>query len=404
MARINPRRLTDPAILKKVSTARLVRFLDPHKPYFSSRGFDLVNLRSETPDYESLIDILLKLGEDAPDELVVDIYFVNDMADDACASDLEDRCREEGRELDLEENATAADVAIEVWMSHREVIEKAHATRLLDRRRNFRSYGGELNSAADPDLTVDTLTEIESDLRAWFAGLNRGRWCRVTTSNSRGQTWFLISHGERYTREPSIKDGRPSSALYRPETVDVVFHDRRTNELWINADAREADTYRAVFGIKLFGRPDYFSSDDKYTLEPIRRDASQCLNCVDVDGIKSVRLLEVEVISHGTPWLGRIYRSDDLFGALERLHVTLPQAATLTRAKFKFVFEDSKRPRTVRIILPNAGVYARDQDAPIVEQWLRARGFIISNRDRTGETLPVLDSPGEFARSERVVS
>ena len=37
---------------------------------------------------------------------------------------------------------------------------------------------------------------------------------------------------------------------------------------------------------------------------------------------------------------------------------------------------DAKRPRSVAIRPPNAAVYTRDEDAALVEEWLKKRGFL----------------------------
>jgi hypothetical protein len=215
-------------------------------------------------------------------------------------------------------------------------------------------------------------------------------------------TWILISHGDRYAREASIKDGKPGSTVFRPEKVDVVFHEAATNELWINASKREMDVYRTFVGERLFDKANYFTETDRYTLEPIRQDGRRALSYVDIPAIESVHLIELQLHSGGTPSLTTTHRSDDLIAAMERRGIFIPRVSRIVSATFKFKFQESRRPLTVEISPPNAGVYARDEDAPIIEAWLRARGFVIPGWDRGDETLPVLVGPGADARPERV--
>lgn len=404
MASLNPRRLTDPTVLAKISPHRLARFLSPFSHYLSDRGLEWQPLLDSEPEYVELGETLLKSDEGTPEELLIALFFVNEMATENRASDLESRCREAGYELEMEEEATAADVAIEVWLTHPEILEEAHATTIINRRRSFRSFRGVEDIPTSFPRDDDRLAAFETDMRSWFAGQNRGRWCRVTTHDDGPLTWILISHGDRFTREASIKGGKPGSTVFQPEKVDVLFHSSESNELWINAAAKEMDTYRFFIGKRVFGRADYFEAQDRYTLEPIRDNGRRALSYIDVPGIESVHLIELQTASGGTPWMTTTRRSDDLMTAMERRNISIASSPRLSSASFRLKFQGSRRPLTVQITPPNGGNYTRDQDAPIIETWLRARGFVIPRRDRAEETLPVMVGPGTDARPERVSS
>ena len=45
-------------------------------------------------------------------------------------------------------------------------------------------------------------------------------------------------------------------------------------------------------------------------------------------------------------------------------------------------FTDSKKPRRVKIVVPNKALYGRDGDNEIMEPWLQARGFIAPMEER----------------------
>ncbi len=66
--------------------------------------------------------------------------------------------------------------------------------------------------------------------------------------------WFLVRHGESFTRESIIKDGEPSSLFYRPKKYDVLVYGPENGETRMNARSKgEKELYRTKFGFRLFG-------------------------------------------------------------------------------------------------------------------------------------------------------
>lgn len=43
--------------------------------------------------------------------------------------------------------------------------------------------------------------------------------------------WFLVRHGEAFTRESIIKDGESSSVYYSPEKYDLLVYNPETGEI-----------------------------------------------------------------------------------------------------------------------------------------------------------------------------
>jgi hypothetical protein len=70
--------------------------------------------------------------------------------------------------------------------------------------------------------------------------------------------------------------------------------------------------------------------------------------------------------------------SEDIFARVENDLFRWPTAPErLARAGFEVKFTSGNRPRRVTIMPPNRALYGRDDDSILVEQWLRARGFIV---------------------------
>ena len=62
---------------------------------------------------------------------------------------------------------------------------------------------------------------------------------------------------------------------------------------------------------------------------------------------------------------------------LAELHEPFPTGGALHAAKFSVKFSGSKDPRTVGLALPCKANYDRNEDAHLIETWLRKRGYII---------------------------
>jgi hypothetical protein len=178
------------------------------------------------------------------------------------------------------------------------------------------------------------------------------------------------------------------SVHYRPEKDDVLVYQPQFGELRINARSKgERQLYREKLGKHLFGDEQYFPGTSKYTLEPLREFGSMSLNCVDVDGIDWIKLKEYQIFFGGSPWEIISRKSDDVFAALDGRQQQIPRGGRLIRASFLVKFTDCKKPRTVVIRPSNVAQFRRDEDAAILEEWLTARGFIIStNMEQSEDT------------------
>jgi len=180
-------------------------------------------------------------------------------------------------------------------------------------------------------------------------------------------------------RVGSLHRGRSTAFTYRPEKHDVVAYDARIDELQINAETdAEKALYRTAFGRHFFGSTGYFPGDAKYTLEPLRKAGLHTLDVSDVPGIEWVKLREVvyswptyseEIVSRRTERV-------DLLPILGKRGKGLHHEARLLSAEFLFKFKTADRPRLVTIREGNVAEYTHDDDAELVERWLRARAFL----------------------------
>ena len=379
MATFNLRRFAQPAGLKAIAPKHLLAFLEPHRAYFDGRGLRLPPPSAANGlDYERLVSVLMDPVLDTPKELLDALFFVHEMSTDECMDVLLEEAESHGLSLNGQTDPTAADVAVQIFLKDKALLERKHAERYLTRPRSFEHFQTEVRPVpAFKQPSPQILAALEHDLDDWFQLKKRGRGSRVFVYPKGGSIWFLVRHGDPFRREGSLDGGRTSSVFYRPERHDVLVYEPAIGEIRMHARSKgEKELYRVSFGRHVFGDEDFFPRAGKYTLDPIRRDGAASVVCTDVDGIDWVRLKEVQILWGGAEQEIEIRKANDLFAALEGRGRSIPVTAPILRASFLVMFTDSKTPRTVTIRPSNIAQYSRDSDADVVEDWLTKRGFI----------------------------
>ena len=385
MPRLNFNRIADVAILRKLEQGGLVDLLTPHAAYLAKRGVGLVFDGSDKP-YEALRKVLLAPDEDFPPSLGQGLQRVNDLSTKAAMDALLDALAARRIDLDLGDDPSPADVALRVCLHAPSLLERMHAEHATRRRRKFEYWQSEEEESRALGISEDSeFPQLEADLNRWFEGRKKGRAldqvCRVFAFPKTDGIWFLVRHGDTVARLGVLKAGRSESAVLRAEVFDVVIYDPSANELRINAGPKETAEYRKQFGHHLFGDEEYFPGKAKYTLEPLRQDWEESLNCEAIDGIDSIRLTELwYFFGAGSELEVESHRAEDLFAAIRRRGGTIPSSARLGRAKFAVNFTSSRTPRMVTIRPSNIAEFTYDDDSAVVNDWLAASRFIRPRR------------------------
>ena len=384
MATYNLRRFAQPAVLKAIAPQSLHEFLGPYRSYFEGRGLKLPPpSASNGLDHERLVGVLMSPDTGTPKGLVDALYFVNEMSTNESMDLLLEEAETNGISLDGKPDPTAADVAVQVFLQDRQLLERKHAEQFLTRPRSFEYFQTETRPVpAFRRPSRETLATLERDLDDWFEKKKRGRGSRVFVYPKGDSIWFLVRHGDPFRREGSLDGARTSSVFYRPEKHDVLVYEPAPGDLRMNAcNKGEKEIYRREFGRHLFGDEDFFPGTGKYTLEPLRTAGPASIVCTDIDGMDWVRLKEVQFLWGGAQREIEIRKANDIFAALEGRGRSLPAMTPILRASFHVKFTDAKNPRTVTIRPSNIAQYTRDSDADVVEDWLTRRGFIEQDED-----------------------
>src|ERR1044071_8144100 len=197
-------------------------------------------------------------------------------------------------------DSTYEEIALQLWLHDATLLIRASNTQRLKRLTAFEHAGRSPHFNAAPTLAVDPesiIPNLSAGLDAWFGLNDRGEdTVRVEPYPMSGGFWFLIRHGDRFSRTPAIHARRTEMILFRPARDDVVVVSPELDELRINARTKgERDLYIRQFGLHLRGSEDYFTRLPTYTLDPLRTSGPDALDPAGCEGINKVRLRELEV-------------------------------------------------------------------------------------------------------------
>lgn len=401
MATFNPRRFAQPDRLKEIASPRLLQFFHPFRAYLEGRGLDY-STNGGGLNYALLASILMNPDDKTPDAMVDALYFVHEMATPEGMNQLLDAARDKGVMLEHDPETSPADLAVQVWLQDRELLETQHAMALLTHPRSFVYFSSRFKGGRFTLPTAETLRALENAMDDWFAEHRRGRGSKVFLFDQGSKVSILVRHGLPTKREGSIKEGGESSSVhYRPEKHDVVVYDRKLNELAINADTKgEREMYVARIGLHLFGDEFFFPGEEKYTLAPLKTDGATSLACGDVAGLEWIRLRALTIHRGGKYGALEVRKATDLFAHMAEQGFSLHPSARLVMATFEVKFANAKRPRSVTIRPANHAQYTRDEDSPLLEEWQGKRGFTVGmeNNEIDEDADAIVDRSGTRAR------
>ncbi|MCX6626065.1 MAG: hypothetical protein NTW28_00350 [Candidatus Solibacter sp.] len=167
--------------MKEISPKNLLLFFDPFRGHLAKRSYALPSSPSDQIDYETLAAILVNPDGDLPRDLAQRLYLVHEMATDRGMQDLLEVAPPGLLTVDGRDS-TAADVALQVLLRDRPLLERTHAEQFLIRTRSFyvcRGPGKPHDSL--PDCSAAVTDAIGPDLDEWFDKHGRGRGSKVFT-------------------------------------------------------------------------------------------------------------------------------------------------------------------------------------------------------------------------------
>lgn len=372
--------------LKAVRRDLLARFLDQFQAELEARGLGLGSELDDADYYQSLIRLLMA-PEWLPDGLNEALFAVDEMATPEGREQLE-RALGPGRsETVISPDSSDEDAVVQAWLAEPQLLAQLHNRQRLARLSSFEYFGSRQSPKPFAGPDVAALAGLAAGLDGWFSRHSRGQQAvRIEWYPIDGELWFLVRHGDTYTRTPTVDRQRTEVIHFRPEKDDVVVYSPELDEIRINTRTRgERDLYVEQFGLWLRGAGDYFSERRTYTLEPLRTDGAEALDTAGVEGIARITLRGIEVTLDNGFHEVTLHEADDLFqcaAAGASADNPIPKDGQLTRAAFEVHFADCAKPRLVHVRLPNILKLGRHCDACRVGRWLSRRGFRTNRQER----------------------
>lgn len=395
MSTVKFKRFTKPQFLKQIGRDFLGQFFTRFSPELAEKQITLPAATLADDDYYEALSRVAMAPDGLPEKLIEAAYAIEGMANEDGQDRLERAAGEIGPTFQFRQDSTSAEMAMQAWLTNAELFAEKFSERQLARLSAFDYHGSKVPEDRTETFESPTARALElmtADMEEAFRSRNRGqRTCRVEVHPMDGEFWFLIRHGDSYTRVPTVSNGQISILHFRPAKDDVVVYSPLGDELRIHADRKwEKELYRTTFGRRLFGEPDYFSVRKTYTLDPLRLDGVDALDVGDVPGLTKLVLREFEVAWPGEFHDSVIRKSVDVFASADtRKASALPESGRLVRAVFDGYFGDNPKPRKISVRLPNILKLGRFCDAALVHRWLMNNGFVAEDTkgQRTGGNI-----------------
>jgi hypothetical protein len=229
-----PKSFGQPDVLKAIKPIHLLRILKPCQAFLEANGLSLPEDGDGHIDYLRLAAVLASPDERMDSDVIEALHVIATLGTNDNFDELFDIARRNF--VDIEMEATAADLAATIWLDAPQALQIKDRERMVQRRRRYESF-----RARDPENIVPVeklptdLTNLELDLDGCFQAKKRGIGCRVVRSDVGGEVHFMIQHGQPCKREPSRKGAQSTCTFFRPERTDGVIYDPGNNEFRINA-------------------------------------------------------------------------------------------------------------------------------------------------------------------------
>lgn len=376
------KRFTRTGFLKSVGRTLLEQFFGAFEAELRDQEIELPNPELDDGAYFALLARLLAGPEALPDSLNEALFALDDLASPLGQEQLEIAIAKAGLPIAFLPGSSRADLAVQVWLAAPHVLARVHNAQRLLRLSAFAHYGTDVPPDQAPPLlepTPTVLARLAEVIDPWFVRHHRGlNTTRIEFYSLGLEQWFLIRHGDTFSRTPKVDEQKTEIIHFRPERDDVVVYSPEQDEVRINTRTRgERDLYAKKFGLCLRGDEGYFSRRRTYTLEPLRVEGVEALDATGIDGVQKIVLRAVEVMwEDGREVVTR--EADDIFrsvSALGSCPLGIPEGGRLARAAFDFHFTGTARPRPLEIRLPNILKVGRHCDFHPINTWLSRRGF-----------------------------
>jgi len=364
-------RLVRPDVLSNLKPSSIFALLQPFECYFMQRGVALKDIFTDRSALDSLVAIIASPTPTTPPELVEQLELL-----DLISNPLHGICFEEGYDKVvarlLEPDDSQDDLHVKILLHAPEIAWREFDRQALHAKRSLYSYSHNPRLPYFPP-DGDCVRKLEEYMRPWFKTNARSGICSVHIRQEAGNISFIIRHGDLLKRMAVFDEqGRSTSAILRPERVDVAHYRRDSNEWQISGIGRRLqEFYCQAFGAVFHGSATALVASKRYSLEPLR-EGSAIMVCDAAAPISHAKLsmLRLELPCGQKHTIER----GDIFVTLKALDSSLFKVVTLLEAKIELKRQNQRRLVPV-VINPSRDKIASPHIDAAIEEWLAERGF-----------------------------
>jgi len=354
-----------------------------------------VDLTAEELDFVAIRDAFM--AQEIPEALDDILYLSTALGNSTGWSMIERQAEEDGLQLphhnaDLTDTDMAVLAAIHNWPANLALLERANARARIHAKSVFKYYPMEVELRHKYRApTPETLAEAEELLRDHYVAkgyihASQGHSVRIIPYDFENEIWFLIGYAAKKQRFRGCQnDGEMQSFDFNPEQYDAVVYNKVYGDIRMNTkNWRKKDhaKYRLAIGRMLLDNGGAFSPSKKMvTLSPLEQaHAADLFATDDIAGLAQIEPVELKYGPFAEP---RTFTMTADKGSSLRIENDLaprlvPADSRMIRAVFEYRLADSPRRCRLSLSAGNKIGYERDGDSMVLEQWLRARGFLLS--------------------------
>jgi len=364
-------RFISPEFLSRISPMLLRKLLSPYRDFFRKHRVDI---DAEPLSTKNLATTLFVQCLSIPEPLLESLTVIESL----CTDRLIDRILTFAGEHGIAHEGgrkNAADIAVQMWLFDRDLVEQVLGKDLLRAGKTLYFYR---SSQTPPPVEFNdaTIRCMEEDYNQWLMENGRGRTGRLFVYNDQSIVTILARHGEPFRRLPIIRDGKSSVTVLQPEAYDQLIFDPQTGELGVKARTEKIrQGHLQWLSRHLLAQGDRFCKYDRFMLDNLIHPYVVPVGCADILGIDQVHLDRIEVaIPTGQLRPVRIALDcDELPYHYGQFLQDIPDDAEVHRVKFKIRLMGDRYLRRLVISSPNRIEFGTGLGIEEVHQWLIRR-------------------------------
>jgi hypothetical protein len=383
-------RFTSLRNLESVRRPKWKELHDKHRTELEASGAKWPDESSVDETYYANLRTMFLSPKEIPDELGDFLCMVADMANDTGESRLRKAMAKEQRCLPLPDDFSTWEIVIEIGLAFPELLRTQHLEHQLFAVTSFHYFGtktSEENRLPFKLPPPEARAALEKALDAEFAARQRGRkMVTVTPYELEGELWCVIDRGGTMKREVTREDdGKRGVVNFRPGIPDLIVFNAARDQIRIHAEADwQREIYRTEFGKYLRGHYDYFNVKRHFTLGALLGDVEEVLSTQNFPQMGKVGLVEIAISLGGDFDDVIIVRSKDRVASVAQQNAKTGKTVPVVPASGRLVWailelhnqDPKKKPRRLRVALPNVLRMPKFSDARQLLEWLEDRGFL----------------------------